>query len=559
MIMATNNIKLLLMKKILINLELIIGLFAVLTFTACKEDIDPIVTDLTFSRAFTPLDFNAQISNKTTAEFSWTALKAANHYVLEIYKGADVTTGTLIQTVNLDGTLVAYSVILTGNTKYTARIKAVSATEGVGDSDWATIVFSTLPENLFEGYVTEMTGMHEYTVRFKPGQTVTALVIDNGTSQSTYTLSAAEIAAGQVVMTSVPNAAYKISLMYNAVVRGVTHVLIEGTTMLSAGDDLLAAITAANPGDVIVLPAGTGFVFTGNSTITKSIKIRAISNANQPTLYVATGATATAPMFLIDPSLTLNDSIVFQNVTMTGYINNDASLGITNMITGVYDQGTSNACNIGLLKFDGCTLNHFSRQLIRLRGTAIQYINNFVVNNCILDDFGTNSTSYGIVSSNVATATINNIVFRNSTIYNFLSYLILYSNGTACNSMVIDNCTLNQITYTTGSTSRFIIDANSTVFTGAGITISDCIFGSTAAANTNGVRTTATVTVTGSYGTSDFIDNGVVANIAYSIMGKMTAYSGASAALWTAPLTGNFTFLDAAFAGKSTAGDPRWK
>src|SRR5450759_3449019 len=91
-------------------------------------------------------------------------------------------------------------------------------------------------------------------------------------------------------------------------------------------------------------------------------------------------------MFLIDPSLTSADSIVFQNVSITGYINNNLAEGL---ITGVYDQGTSNACNIGLLKFTGCELKHFSRHLIRLRGTATQIIDRFEVNDCILSDYGT--------------------------------------------------------------------------------------------------------------------------------------------------------------------------
>ncbi|HPT12014.1 MAG TPA: DUF5123 domain-containing protein, partial [Bacteroidales bacterium] len=62
-----------------------------------------------------------------------------------------------------------------------------------------------------------------------------------------------------------------------------------------------------------------------------------------------------------------------------------------------------------------------------------------------------------------------------------------------------------------------------------------------------------TLGVSGSYYTSD------LATTATTLSSLCTSYSGASTALWTAPLTGDFTFLDAAFAGKSTAGDPRWK
>jgi hypothetical protein len=43
-------------------------------------------------------------------------------------------------------------------------------------------------------------------------------------------------------------------------------------------------------------------------------------------------------------------------------------------------------------------------------------------------------------------------------------------------------------------------------------------------------------------------------------MSSLTAYSGASTALWVDPLTTHdFHFLDAGFVGKSNTGDPRWR
>jgi hypothetical protein len=558
MIMVINNIKLLSMKKIFINSGLFIGLFTLCFLNACKEEIPPVVNELTFSRDFTPINLASIISNVTTVTLSWSPAKNSDHYVLEIYQGTDFAASSLIATADISTPAVAVNVLTyqyvlpAGDTQFSARVKAVSSLEGVADSKWASVTFRSGPENLFTGYKSEMTGLNECTVRWKPASTATALLFVNGTNQTSYPITAGEMAAGVKVLSSIPNAKYEIRLMNSTFVRGKTNIFLEGNVMLASGGDLLAAITAANPGDVILLPQGNPFVFTGNAIINKSIKIRAVFNTNLPTLYVASGASTTAPMFLIDPSLTTADSIVFQNVNLTGYINNSSAEG---MVTGVYDQGTSNACNIGTLRFEGCVLNHFSRHLIRLRGTATQSINNFIVNNCVLFDYGTNSTSYGIISSNTAAGTINNINFSNSTIYNFLSYLVLYSNNAASASIVVKNCSLNQITYTTGSTSRYIIDANATTLSG-GISIQNCIFGITAAAHTNGVRTTATLTISNSYRTTDFDD---AFTPAYSIMSSLTAYSGASTALWTDPVNGNFTFLDTNFTGKNTAGDPRWR
>ncbi|HET7733724.1 MAG TPA: hypothetical protein VFK73_07780, partial [Paludibacter sp.] len=115
-------------------------------------------------------------------------------------------------------------------------------------------------------------------------------------------------------------------------------------------------------------------------------------------------------------------------------------------------------------------------------------------------------------------------------------------------------------------------DANGTTVTN-GISIKNCIFGSSGGAlGANGVRkSTATgLTVTGSYFTSDYVDDPVTVVTSYSIKSLMTAYSGKSTDLWTDPATvstpdktdylpgGNFTLKATSFAGKGTAGDLRW-
>ena len=547
------------MKKLIINIGIIPGLIILFSLNACTKKIDPVVNELSFSRTFTPGEFSAQLSNITTVTLSWSPEKNVDHYVIEIYQGTDFVAGSLIFTTDITAPLslvdkISYVYVLpAGDTQFSARINAVSSLEGVAGSNWSSVDFKTAPENLFLGYVSELSGFGTATVRWKPGATATSLLFDNGTKTS-YPISAAEAIVGVKIVTGVAKGKYQISLMNTTFVRGKTNVLVEGDVLLTPGSDLVAAINAAAPGNVIILPAGEIFKFAINSIINKSIKIRAINKQNLPTLCASSGASLTSPMFLIDPSLTSSDSIVFQNVIITGYINNNVAEGL---ITGVYDQGTSNACNIGLLKFTGCELKHFSRHLIRLRGTATQIIDRFEVNDCILSDYGTNSTSYGIISSNTAAGRINNIKFSNSTIYNFLSYLVLYTSGTSCNSVILNNCSLNQITYTAASTSRYIMDLNGTVFAGGGINISNCIFGSTAAAHTNGIRSTGTLLFTNSYCTSDYDDSFTPAS---SVRSLMTAYSGASTALWTNPVAGaDFHFLDAGFAGKNSAGDPRWK
>jgi hypothetical protein len=105
-----------------------------------------------------------------------------------------------------------------------------------------------------------------------------------------------------------------------------------------------------------------------------------------------------------------------------------------------------------------------------------------------------------------------------------------------------------------------------------GVTIKNCIFGSSGSM-TAGVKvtnSTSPVTViTGSYYTSDFVDETLVGGASYSIKASMSAYPGTSTSLWIDPVMvsmpdkadykkgGNFNLKDTSFKGKGLAGDLR--
>jgi hypothetical protein len=534
------------MKKIFINIGF--GLFILFYLSACKEKIDPVVDELSFSRAFTPGELSAQISNITTVTLTWSPVKNADHYVVEIYEGIDFTAEKLVYSTDVAATGNTLKYVLpAGDTQFSARLNAVSSLEGVEASKWIYAGFKTAPENLFLGYISELSGLKTCTVRWKPGSTATALMFDNGTKTS-YAISAAEATAGIKTVTVVANGKYQISLMNTTFVRGKTNVLIEGDVLLTAGGDFAAAINALPAGGVILLSNGVNFSFAGPVTINKSIKIRGLYAVNQPTIFTVLNA-ATYQMFNIGASLTQADSLVFQNLNISGYPdNNTANL----RLRGMFDQDITFPCNIGSLKYINCVAHNFDRHLIRLRGTATQVIGTISIEGCIMYDYAFGS-NYGVINSSAAASTINNIKISNSTIFNTRGAIISYTVGTACQGITIKNCTFNQLAMD-AATGRYIIDLNTTTGTGV-ISISNCIFGSTSAI-ANGIRpNTMTISNTGSYYTSDFNDG-----IAFPIKSNMTAYSGASTALWTSPVTGmDFHFLDAGFTGKNSAGDPRWK
>ena len=536
------------MKRIIKNTGLILGILILLSLNSCTKTIDPVVSELTFTRAFTPVDLSAQISNITTVTLNWVTVKNVDHYVVEIYQGTDFTTENLVATSNIDGTATSFVYALpAGDTQFSARLNAVSSLEGVGESKWISVGFKSLPENLFLGYTSELSGLGSCTVRWKPGSNTTALSFDNGTKTS-YPISVAEAAAGVKIVTGVAKGKYQISLMSSSFVRGKTNVLIEGDVFLAAGGDLAAAINALPSGGIILLTNGVNFSIAGPITLTKSIKIRGLYATNQPTIFTVLNA-ATFQMFNIGATLTPIDSLVFQNLNISGYPDNNS----TNLrLRGMFDQDVTFPCNIGSIKFKNSVVHNFDRHLIRLRGTATQVIGTISIEGSILYDYAFGS-NYGVINSSAAASKINNIIITNSTIFNTRGAVISYSNGTACQGITIKNCTFDQLAMDK-ATGRYIIDLNAT--TGAGvISISNCIFGSTSAL-ANGIRpNTMTISNTGSFYTNDFNDG-----ITFPIKSSMTAYSGASTSLWTSPVAGmNFHFVDAGFAGKNSAGDPRWR
>jgi len=537
--------KSIIMKKILRNISIILGVSSLLLLSACEDKIPPIIEDLNFDRAFTPVGLSSEISNVTTVTLSWTEQKNTDHYVLEIYDGTTFAAASLLATVDLDATVTTYSYVLpAGDTQFSARLKVVSSLDGVDESKWATILFKSAPENLFTGYDSWMTALGECIVMWKPGVTATALAFNDGTSTVSYPLTADEIAAGEKALTGVANGDYEIKLMNGAFSRGTTHLVIEGDVLLPAGGDLAAAIAAMAPGGVLVLTNGEDYPLVETDTIRSSIKIRGLLADNLPTIYLMSGGGN--HIFDVDETMTFTDFVIFENVDISCYYD-DAG---TSRHRGVFDVEGS-PVSLGSLIFNHCIVRNSGRSAVRLRGNAgLQIINNVEFNDCVLYDFAWDS-HYGVLNPNNSTATMVNIKFINSTLYNLRGGIVYYGSGVGCETLIVDNCTFDQVMMD-GSSGRWLIDFGSSGTSAGALTVTDCILGQSSAV-ANGIRPGAmTLSVSGSYGASDFTDNDGVFKAA------LTSYAGTSAALWTDPVNGDFSFLDIHFEGIETAGDPRW-
>lgn len=535
------------MYKTIKKLVYIFGIAAFLfSTTGCSDLLDE-VTELNTDRMFRPINFTSEL-NKTQVTLKWAAVEDAVSYTLQISDDADFN--NLI--VNEELTNTVYIKELAGSTDYYARVKANSAVESESSKFNESLTFRTPSENIFAGYTSMMTALNTLDVKWLPNANVTHLVVTAADlTSTTINIAAGEKTAGQKLLQTIANSTYKVEIFNDAIKRGEINVVVEGDVYLTAGQDLIAALTAATAGQVIVLEPGALFLM-GSATyrFDKNIKVRGLLPTNLPVLTMTSGTpTATSSMLgFVDGSVL--DYVKFENIDFTGYCDNSSAA-----IKIGYLFNNNLLTTVNTLSFVNCKLHNFGNTPLRVQGAKNQVIENVLFKNSTIWDIGFSST-YAIVNSNSADL-INSITFDGCTVYNFKGSLVLRT-GQTLKSITVTNCTINQ-GMQDASSSRYLIDANTATFT-EGIKIEKCIFGSSGGAlGANGVRkTTGTLTVTGSYYTSDYVDEPTVVVTSYSIKSMMTAYPSASTALWNDPVNGNFSLKATSFAGKGVAGDLRW-
>jgi hypothetical protein len=310
----------------------------------------------------------------------------------------------------------------------------------------------------------------------------------------------------------------------------------------------------ALPGQVIVLSSGAVFeIGIATYRFGKNIKLRGSNPNTLPVVCMTEGGpTSTTSMLnLVDGSMI--NFLKFENIDFTGYCSNNTA---GTKIAYLFNNNVMTTVNY--LSFLNCKLHNFGNTPMRLQGGKNQVIDTLIFNKCTIFDIGFSST-YAVVNSNSADF-FNNINFINCTVYNFKGSLVLRT-GQSLKSVNITNCTIDQGMKDDGS-ARYLIDLNTATFTGAGVTIKNCILGKAGGVKgANGIRYLdgTFVNVTGCFYTSDYIDDPIPAGTtSSSLKPRMTAYNGTSSSLWTDPLNGIFTLKDSGFTGKGWSGDLRW-
>jgi len=533
-------------------------------FSSCKDDLN--LQSLPY--LFRPIGFNASV-NKTVVTISWAAVDSAKSYTLQV--STDSLFGSKL--VDTTTTKLSYTKELAGETKFFARVRTNAADTAKNSkfnnkfSD-GTYSFKTPKENIFLGYGTSnntgvlysayMTNVNTLDVKWTPGANATHLILtsSDGSTRDSVAISSTEAVAGEKVIAGLSNSTWGIKIFNKTILRGTTSGVVEGD-LLPAGSDLTTAITNAVAGQVILLAPGTVYsTGTGTYRFSKNIKVRGLSTSNRAVLCMTSGATSTSSeLGFVDGSSM--DYVKFENVDFTGYCDNNVA---STKIGYLFNNNV--LTTVKSLSFTNCNLHNYGNTPMRLQGAKSQSIDTLSFNGCVINEVGYAAT-YAVVNTNT-NDNFKNIYFSNCTVYNFKNGFIVRqasaSIAVTMGTVSITNCTINQ-GIQDPATMRYLMDLNLVTITG-GITVKNCILGLTGStAGASGIRSTIAVTSinnTGSYYTSDYVDETLVGTASYSIKSSMSAYSGASTSLWNSPTTGDFTLKDTSFKGKGVAGDLRW-
>lgn len=489
------------------------------------------------------------ISTPTTnsVTVSWTSMNNAVSYTLYLSRDSFVTVDSTV-TVAESVTNYTFKNLRFGQ-KYIVGITANNA-DATKNSKMAVSSFVTTPTLLGTPIISDISMVIKWN---DIGEDITGIKVMNSDSSlliSDYTLTSTEISNRQKEVTGLSPLTSYIIILYTGTTYRASHtyttIATPGKTVIDLrnitgnstvlSDTLLS--TSWVSGTVIILRRGETYACNNSAALTLSRSV---------TIMCMPGSDSHAVLTFnqeIHPSGNI-DSIKFSDVTIKGGIKTADNTRVAYFI----NTTTSNSCLIGKLSFDSCHIMSFTNSVVRLQTGADPWgiITKLYVNNCIISD---STGAYAVFHAANGTGNkIDDIEIRNSTIYRSPKGLIL-DNQTNISSILLDNCTFNEMVSVTAS--YYFIDCGTN--TVGSFSINNCILGRTTASDVvYGIRagTATSVTTNNTYYTSDF-------NVTDGTIPSIIAYGNTAAKLFKDPANGDFTIIDDTFAGNGNAGDPRW-
>ncbi len=517
------------------------SLLLFLIFTSCKEELEE--QTFTPERLFMPTGAVKSTGAVTAVKLSWKEAlyvdTTKTSYTIEVATDTLFQSKVVYTTTSETASVTITDEHLNVRQRYYARVKT-NATDKSAESKWVVSSRFAIPgEQIFTAI---RTIDRAAAINWKATEGVTKLIITRagGDQLVEIPLTAADVAANsKTVENLLPNTAYAVEIFAGTKSKGYqsfrTNAPLAGDLIDLRGVTNKATLLADTipdipNGSIIILKRGVTYTVNSSISIGKSLTFISGADLNEPsqaTIFFTNN-------FNFEAGSVIN-KIEFKDVTMRS--DNYASRYIFN---------TTNGATVSNFIIENCRAGIF-RGLVRLNATTPTTIENFTITNSVLDSLA----GYGVLTVDNAACKVNSIIIKNSTIYKAEKILTSKSNTA---NITLDNLTINEAVLG----NNYFIDYNGVAVTNP-VKITNTIFGIGKSSGGNravrGYRGTITFDVSNSYTTSDF----ALAAINPNPLPNTTAYDKTSFDLFQKPKEGDFTIKDAAFAGKATAGDLRWR
>ncbi len=418
---------------------------------ACNDD-----EDMMQSRIFRPIEITVDNTGDGYVDFSWYPSKNASSYEVQISEDETFSEGKTNTYSDLKETTLhvtdGVAINSTDLDSLYVRIRAFSALQGVGDSEWLEAMkFAPYRENIFS--TSNNTFKKEYVnntsviVRWKEGITdVDQLILRNadGSIKDEHRLTPEEIDARSYTFEGLtPSTVYSVSIYNEGKRRGkVVFTTRSANEVIVTGvDELLAQLKAVEPGWVIrvkALSEGAPYEFSSALNITKSVTIESASDA--PTqFYLPDGVNLRGTL----------GKVSFNDLIITG----DGASGENtfNLAKAGNDAESVAFASIDSLVISGCEISNYNKALI-CYGPDDTSCNVFI-DNSIVHDISAGKSAQVIDLRNV---TVTNMKITNSTFYNMERAFIRVAKNENSQNFELSNCTF----YNTNASSQSFIDFN---------------------------------------------------------------------------------------------------
>lgn len=519
--------------------------FLLIGLLACNKKEEA----LRLSRQFMPSGDIVVSTADTLATLTWKAALfttgAAATYTVAVSQ--DSTFATTAYTFTTDTTGIRISErYLAVRKKYYARVRT-DGRDTASSSNWVySKGFTITGEQLLLPIADSNLIDKSVILLWKGTEGLTKLVFTSESVTRTVSLSAEQSRGGKLQVDSLqPFTTYTVEIFKDQVSKGILtfttraavatgpHV-IDLTGITGVPSILQDTLSKVGAGSIIILKRGERYNIDLATEIGKAVSFVSENSFNTrlPLIYFTNNFNVTAGSVI--------DSVVFRGLTLR-----------SNDYAARYVINASNVATIGKILFEDCHVEIF-RGVVRLQTAAAggTQVRSFMLNNCVVDSI----SNYGVVNVDNVACAVQDITIQNSTLYKLEKVVTSKQNS---NSVVLSNCTINEAPQ--GGGSAYLVDYSQSATNNitAGISLKSCIIGvgrsNSGNTTVRGIRANAAtlISVSSSYNTSDYV-------VAGNAIAGLTVYSGTAGDLWKDPANGNFTIKDNGFAGRSTAGDPRW-